>query len=393
MRGIRSAIMRKLVLFGIGLLCVFGPASIASADVITLPAAASIQGVNPFFSDVRVFNTSYSAALNVTGTYRCFIATVACPATPPTINFTLAPRQSRVFDDICADAFGAPNTAGGVEFSFTGSEDQLVVTSRLFSSSPFDSVGMFIPGLPASRAHTLTVLTSIRHDPGTTSGFRTNVGAFNPGSATTDVTFTIFDAGAQAGTPVSRTVPGHSGAQVSGIFEAAGLTGLATENATIVVSAAIPVFSYAAVLDNRTADPIFVVGAPDQLPQASPGNKTVHVGQGGTNFVDEESGTSTTTISVGSTVTWVWEPGNNHSTTSGTCTGGGGYSIHPQGYGGGGCTSNGTWNSDIHSAPHSYSYTFNQTGAFPYFCDVHLDAMKGRVMVSVPVATKAKPKP
>jgi len=39
------------------------------AEVVTLPAAASIQGGNPFFSDVRAFNTSYSASLHVTATY------------------------------------------------------------------------------------------------------------------------------------------------------------------------------------------------------------------------------------------------------------------------------------------------------------------------------------
>jgi plastocyanin len=242
-----------------------------SADVVTLPAAASIQGGNPFFSDARVFNTSYSASLDVTGTYQCFIATVACPAVAPQIHFTLAPRESRAFNDICAAAFGTPDTAGGVEFEFSGAEDQLVVTSRLYSTSPLNSVGMFIPGLTSSKAHPLTILTSIRHDPltGIVPGFRTNVGAFNPGDSATTVSFTILDvAGAQLAPAVVRSLPAHSGVQVSGIFEAAGLASVSTENATIAVSAAVPVFSYAAVLDNRTADPIFVLGALDQSSQA-----------------------------------------------------------------------------------------------------------------------------
>jgi plastocyanin len=242
-----------------------------SADVVTLPAAASIQGGNPFFSDARVFNTSYSASLDVTGTYRCFIATVACPAVAPQIHFTLAPRESRAFNDICAAAFGAPDTAGGVEFEFSGSEDQFVVTSRLYSTSPLNSVGMFIPGLTPSKAHPKTILTSIRHDPltGIVPGFRTNVGAFNPGDVSTTVAFTILDvSGAELAPAVVRSLLAHSGVQVSGIFEAAGLANLSTENATIAVSAAVPVFSYAAVLDNRTADPIFVLGALDQSSQA-----------------------------------------------------------------------------------------------------------------------------
>jgi plastocyanin len=374
--------MRRILLPSVLLLVC---AASLPADVVTLPAAASIHGGNPFFSDARVFNTSYSASLSVTGTYRCFIATVACPATAPEIHFTLAPRESRSFDDICAGAFGAPNTAGGVEFEFTGSEDQLVVTSRLFSIAPFNSVGMFIPGLSASKAHPVTVLTSIRHDPATSppSGFRTNAGVFNPGSSSADVTFTIFDAGAKVGSAVARTVPGHSGAQVSGIFEAAGLDSLSTRNATIVVSASSSVFGYAAVLDNRTADPIFVVGAPDQTaPPATATTKTVHVGRGGTFFVDDESGTSVTTIQVGDTVKWVWEGTLNHGTAAGSCSGGGGGGYDPSA-----CTPSGTWDSNIHTTPYSYSYTFPSAGTFHYFCDVHLNAMTGRVVVNAPAAS------
>src|SRR5437016_2942417 len=48
---------------------------------------------------------------------------------------------------------------------------------------------------------------------------------------------------------------------------------------------------------------------------------TVNVGQGGTNFVDQQSGGSTTTIHAGATVRWVWVDGT-HSTTSGGCPGG-----------------------------------------------------------------------
>src|SRR5262245_60050182 len=73
-------------------LAVLVVASGLRADVVTLPAAASLVGLNPFFSDVRVFNTSYASSLDVTATYRCFIG--PCPSTR-TIQFTLLPRESR----------------------------------------------------------------------------------------------------------------------------------------------------------------------------------------------------------------------------------------------------------------------------------------------------------
>ena len=243
------------------------PAAALSAQTVTLPAAASIVGGAPFFSDVRAFNTSYTQTLDVMATYRCFLG--ACPSTAPVFPFSLAPRESRALDNICVTAFQAPNSAGGVEFAFSGAPDQLVVTSRLYSTEPTPTVGMFIPGLLDSEAFPTTVLTSIRNG-GSGEGFRTNVGVFNNRGTTVAVSFTIFDDGAPVGVPVTLPggVPPHSGWQVNGIFTVAGVPGLSTENAVIVLAASGPVFSYAAVIDNATTDPIFVVGAVDQPPQA-----------------------------------------------------------------------------------------------------------------------------
>jgi plastocyanin len=364
------------------------------ADVLTLPAAASIQGGNPFFSDVRVFNTSYTANLAVTATYQCFIAGAGgtCPVPAPQLQINLAPRESKAFDDMVAsaDGFNAHDTAGGVEFEFSGSEGQLVVTSRLFSTSPQNSVGMFIPGLDESDAHPTTVLTSIRHTQATTGvgTFRTNVGIFNPQDGATNVTFTIFDGGTnQMGNPVVRNVPGHSGVQVSGIFEAAGAGSATTENAVIVVAADSGVFSYAAVIDNNTADPIFVIGAEDQpqqpitpvpvtavasptptVPNAPTPTPTQPAGiianvnvapEGAHIFTDVATGTNTTTIHVGDTVHWIWQA-SPHSTTA----------------------DGGAWDSGVNNQGHTFDFTFNQAGSFPYHCTVHGLVMNGTVVVN-----------
>ncbi|MFY9549730.1 MAG: hypothetical protein WAU32_01150, partial [Thermoanaerobaculia bacterium] len=361
------------------------------------PAAASIVGGAPFFSDVRAFNTSYTAPLQVTATYRCFIPNPCTTVGHPVETFTLAPRESHAFDDMVQGTFQAPNTAGGVEFEFTGASGQLVVTSRLFSTQPEPTVGMFIPGLDNSEAHPTTVLTSIRNG-GSGAGFRTNVGMFNREDTPATVTFTIFDGGLQVGNPVTVNVGGHSGAQVNGIFNVASASPPATENAVIVVSANHDVFSYAAVIDNHTTDPIFVVGAEDQpqqaftpaatntpagptatrtpappAPTATPtptppaGTRTVNVGQGGTNFLDQVSGTSTSTITAGTTISWVWVSGF-HSVDSGPC---------PP------CTGDSLFTSGSPTGPpHTYTHTFSTAGTFPYFCNVHLTAMTGSVVVT-----------
>ena len=373
------------------LLIALGFAAVLPADVVTLPAASSLVGLNPFFSDVRAFNTSYTASLDVTATYRCFIGT--CPNPAKQIQFTLAPREAKAFDDMvaAADAFDAHDTGGGVEFEFSGSEDQLVVTSRLFSTSPENSVGMFIPGLDESDAHATTVLTSIRNNPGTGVGtFRTNVGFFNPGDGPANVTVTIFDNGTnQVGNALTRTIDGHSGLQINQIFQAAGQGSFVTSNAVIVVSADSAIFSYAAVLDNNTADPIFVIGAPDQpqqpitpvatvvVPTATPTapgaptptptppaaqTRRVDVGANGeTMFQDTVTGNNTTTISVGTTVHWVWVD-STHSTTSDT----------------------GIWDSGVHSESEGFTFDrqFTSAGTFPYHCTVHGTIMSGTVTVT-----------
>src|SRR5256885_926525 len=127
--------------------------SLATGDPnrITLPAAASIIGQAPFFSDVRVFNTSYTSTIAVTATYSIF--------------------------------------NGGV---LLGSQD--------------------------------------------------------------------------------RQIPPHSGVQINNIFSAINQASVATDNAIIVVKASGDLFSYAAVIDNNTTDPSFVLGAEDK--PAPPGFTT-----------------------------------------------------------------------------------------------------------------------
>ncbi len=425
-------------------LAALGAAAPHLAETVTLPAAASIVGGAPFYSDVRAFNPSYSEPLDVTATYRCFIGN-PCPAAAPAFLFRLAPRQAIGFDDVVATAFNAPDTAGGIEFSFAGDATALVVTSRLYSTEPTPTVGMYVPGLTASSARDRTVLTSIRNG-GANQGFRTNVGLFNPGDAPVSATFQIFDSdGVSRGIPVTRSVGARSGVQVSAIFIVAGVADFQTENAVIRVVASGPVFSYASVIDNATTDPIFVVGAPDafpgtptitrtptmtftpsvtftptltftasltptitptftatqtftitqtptitltptitrtpiitnlntRTPTVNP-NHIVLVGQNGTtSFFDVASGTTNSTITVGTTIEWQWVSGY-HSTTSGTCSTG--------------CTKDFVWDSGNHNAPYVYRQTFNEVRTYSYFCMQHGVMMQGAINV-IPPSVAAK---
>ncbi len=126
---------------------------------------------------------------------------------------------------------------------------------------------------------------------------------------------------------------------------------------------------------------------------ASAAQFTVHVGRGGTYYVDDVSGTSVTQIHVGDTVTWVWEGTMQHSVTSGTCGhGGGGGSGGYGGYGGGGvsCDDAHVWTSTgLHGSGFTFSWTFGSQGTYAYFCMQHQDAMTGKIIVMPAVVATA----
>ena len=252
---------RPMRITGFAVLCLALTGAVG-AETVTVPAAASVRGLAPFFSDVRAFNTSYTTPLTVTAQYRCFIGSCSSAAQ----TFTLAPRESRAFDDVCVSLFSSPDSAGAIELSHTGADGVLVVSSRLYSTAPVPTVGMFVPGLPISAARPVTALTSIRNG-GPGAGFRTNVGVFNPGENTVTPRFSIYDGGTLVGTAaLPAALPPHSGGQINDVFAAAGAGSRrdgecrhrGRQRRHRGASSPTP-----PSIDNATTDPILVVGAPE----------------------------------------------------------------------------------------------------------------------------------
>src|SRR5262245_5719760 len=227
----------------------FGGQAIALDDPnrITLPTAASIVGQAPFFSDVRVFNTSYDATISLEATYRCFIG--ACPSVDRGLQIVIGPRETKAFNDMVGVAFSAPNSAGGIEFVVTGggSAADLGITSRLYSTAPEPTVGMFVPGVLTSAAQPVTVLEQIANG-GSALGFRTNAGAFNPGDAAVSARFDVFNDAGQILGSQTRQIAAHSGVQINNIFNVIGRGSDAVNDAVIVVTGSAELFSFAAVI-------------------------------------------------------------------------------------------------------------------------------------------------
>jgi hypothetical protein len=228
-------------------------------ETVTLPVAASVTGVGgvPFVSDVRVFNTSYADVLTVTAVYRF---------NGQTAQFQLAAREAKAFDDICVSLFSTPGSLGAVEFTSTGTQGSLVVSSQLRSPvSGGGFVGMFVPGLPSSAAHAVTVLTGLA-----SGDSRTNVGVYNPNDSAVTATIRLYDGQVLLGTK-SVGLPSHAVTQTGHIYNEVGFGSLVRSDGYATVESgnpAAPLFTYAAEADNRSGDLILVIGTADSAAPA-----------------------------------------------------------------------------------------------------------------------------
>lgn len=348
------------------------------SDTLTLPAVTSLPpgaAASPFFSDVRVFNTSYTSPVSVTAVYRCFLGT--CPASAPQINFTLSPRESRAFDDMVSSAFNAPVSAGAVELTSSG--DLIRVTSRLYSPAAGGGTnGMFVPGLKNSDSHPVTVL------PGLSNGlFRTNIGVYNREDSGVNATIKLYNGTTLLGTQ-SLTLGPHSGTQINRIFDAVGQGTMTTTNAFAVVAADNPnaeLFTYAAVIDNATADSSFVSGEEDVPAPTSPGPTSETINVTLTNYAFSPGTAQPLQVTAGTATTLHFESGQGTHGFSGVSALGitGSNNIAAQQDG------------DGYGTPGHAATTFNVTftppasargQTFDFWCTVHPTIMRGTLRVN-----------
>ena len=347
------------------------------AETLTIPAVTSLPvgtAASPFFSDVRVFNTSYTSPASVTAVYRCFLGT--CPAVAPQVTFTLSPRESRAFDDMVFATFNAPSSAGAVELTSSGSN--IRVTSRLYSTVPMPTVGMFIPGLRNSEAHSVSVLTSLSN-----GAFRTNVGIYNGEDSGVVVTIRLFNGTTQLGSQAVTLGP-HSGTQINRIFDVVGQAGLTTTNAYAVVETNSPnaeVFSYAAVIDNTTTDPIFVTGAEDERAPIGPAPSAQTINVSLSNYAFTPGSSNPIQVTAGAATTLFFESAAGSHGFSGISqlgiAGSNNISAGTDGdpYGGGG------------HAPTTYQVAFTAPASargqtFEFWCTIHPTLMRGTLRVN-----------
>ena len=226
----------------------------ARADRWIVPASANVGGSagTNWRTDLRLVNTEDSSV----SVRVYFLENGRNNATLATFFDVNLPADGQIqIDNVLGSRFSFSGT-GALLIDAPG--DDLVVTSRTYNQVTGGTYGQFIPGVPADLALSpgedgyLVYLAK-------SSNFRTNLGWAATGSTTGSITVNLFNAGGtQIGTPESYTVRPYGQNQINDIFSAVGAS--ATETAYAVVKATVPLVAYASVVDNRTGDPVAVLG-------------------------------------------------------------------------------------------------------------------------------------
>ncbi len=244
-------------------------ALLPTTTTLTVPASASIhgQGATPTFfqTDLWVMNNSATKTATVTARHRCF-PTQTCGSGTKTL--LIPPRGAVLRTDVIGTFFGDPESSGAIELAYDPTNASISALSRTYTPSfPAPSYGTGIPALPPEAAQTRSLFLGLGNSGGDlTTGFRSNVGGYNPNPDPVTFTVTLYDAGgAMLGSPFSGTLGPYEPNQIN-VFKATGNESLVTRDAYLVVTATAPIFAYVTVNDNQSGDQIYLRAALDHPP-------------------------------------------------------------------------------------------------------------------------------
>ena len=167
---------------------------------------------------------------------------------------------AKTFSDVVSTLFGSAESAGALELFVTSQvPEALYALSRTYSPAlPEATTGASIAALPATAANGNAVFVGLAGNGGDfSSGFRTNVGVYNPQGVPTNVSFRLQASdGTLIGT-TSRTLAALEAHQLNDIFASTGHGEVVTSDAVLFVTSDVPIFSFATVIDNRTGDFVY----------------------------------------------------------------------------------------------------------------------------------------
>ncbi|MGZ7030583.1 MAG: CHRD domain-containing protein [Thermoanaerobaculia bacterium] len=229
------------------------------ANEVDVPIAGKVtngRGQN-FVTETRIFNPSFDKPAAALVEY--FQAGTSSATAGSSFVVNVPARGTAVLNDIAGTAtLNKPGTTGGLRIS---SAEAIAATSNIFDDQRANNkgtLGQFVTAFPNSQALRRGVIAQLAHQTDTTSGFRTNVGFFNPSPASIDVRLELrTDDGTLLGTN-TIVVPAYSQQQNGINVYFPGVDFTSRPNLTLSFDASAPLFAYGSLNDNVSADSVFI---------------------------------------------------------------------------------------------------------------------------------------
>ena len=233
---------------------------------------------NGFFSDVRIFNPSYTKDITVNAQY---LPAGNSNNTGAAVVALVIPRRTmKVYDDAVASIFGRTGAVelGAIRFT---SDDDFAASERVYQdareSHQKGTLGQFVAGQEVSRGLKKGVILQLKSGQATLGSFRTNWGGVNPNTTVANISFKLFDKNNQLAGSTNLTLQPYGVFSPVNIVNFFGASGDLTDS-WISFESDQPVFLYGSVVDNGAVDQTYVAAVEDSgVAPAQPQVKTVTV--------------------------------------------------------------------------------------------------------------------
>jgi plastocyanin len=251
-------------------------ASALSAKEVFLTATGKANG---FFSDVRIFNPSYTKDITVNAQY--LVAGNSDNTGAGVVALLIPKRSMKVYDDAVKAIFNRTGAVelGGIRFV---SEDDFAVTERVYQdareSYQKGTLGQFVTGLETNRAIKKGVILQLKSGQAAISSFRTNWGGVNPNTTVANISFKLYDKNNQLAGTNDLTMQPFGVFSPTSIVSFFGANNSDLSDAWMSFESDVPVFLYGSVVDNGAVDQTYVAALEDSgVAPAGPQVKTVTI--------------------------------------------------------------------------------------------------------------------
>ena len=237
----------------------------------------SVTGkANGFYSDVRIFNPSYTKDIVVNAQY---LAGNNDNTGAPVVALTIPKRTMKAYDDAVQSIFSRTGALelGAIRFT---SDDDFQASQRVYQdareSYQKGTLGQFVAGQDVSRGVKKGVILQLKSGQAAIGNFRTNWGAVNPNTALATVNFRLYDKNNQLAGTNTVTFQPYGVFSPNNIVNFFGISNADLTDAWIAFDSDQPMFLYGSVVDNGAVDQTFVAAVEDSgVEPATPQQKTI----------------------------------------------------------------------------------------------------------------------